>query len=78
MRPTVVKGNPFTAGIRLGSAWDGLPRDGGMGTMMASIICGELAKVVFVAIVHFGFEIAQGPLRGVFETEFLGCRSKES
>jgi hypothetical protein len=76
IRPTVVEKNPFIGGIRLGSAWNGLPRDGSMGTMIANRPCGELAKVLFVATVYCGFETAQSPLRGVSEPEFLGCRCK--
>jgi hypothetical protein len=47
MRPTVVQGNPFTVGIRLGSAWDGMPRDGGMGNMIDGRHCVEVTKVLF-------------------------------
>jgi hypothetical protein len=56
VRPAVVEENPFVVGIRLGSAWDSMPRDDGMGTMIAGGPCCELAKALFVATVHFGSE----------------------
>jgi hypothetical protein len=35
VRPTKVKGNPFTVAIRLGSVWDGMPGNDCMGSMIA-------------------------------------------
>jgi hypothetical protein len=53
-----------------------MPRDDDMGIMIAGRPCDELAEVLFVATVHFVFEVVQSPLRGVSEPEFLGCRSE--
>jgi hypothetical protein len=75
-RPPVVQGNPFTDGIRLGSTQDGLPRNGSMCTMIGSTTCCELMKALFVSTVHFGFAVAQSPLRGVSKPELLYCRSE--
>jgi hypothetical protein len=57
LRPAVVWGNTHTIVIRLGRAWDSMPRDDSMDTMTAGGPCGELPKAFFDAMVHFGFEV---------------------
>jgi hypothetical protein len=76
MKPTVEEGNLLIVGFRLGNAWDSMPTDDCIGTMIASRPCGEISRTVFVATSHIGFETSPSPVKGVSEPEFLGCRPK--
>jgi hypothetical protein len=76
VRLTVAQGNPFTVGIRLGSACDNMPRDNSMVFMIAGRTCCELAKAIFVAMVPL--KLQKSPVRGVSEPKFLGCSSELS
>jgi hypothetical protein len=55
-----------------------MPRNGGIGDMIAGRPCGELAVALFITTVHFVSEDAQSPLRGVSEVTSLGGGSKKS